>query len=368
MEPDPMPTLSPATTEVEIKGATYAVEPIAPGEGGVSAVRVVKLKSGESYDVIRTKLNVVECSCPDYICRHEGKGTVCKHGAAMIARGYLPAPVRGGSPVAAVTPPAAVAPITPDDVKRAKRAKFFKLNIPAPMAVEAPAPIVEPTPEPAPAENPRDSWPAWTDEATWELGPDAEPIEPPAPSTKALADRLWLAETTALLITNATVLDVEDGQEDDPDAVFERLEPENQAAFHCYLKMIGSPVATWHDWLDLCWEGSPVCFPEPTGPCPTHRERFTPTAEMDMERLGYELAIEGQDASPGAGRTPAQWRAFEAGFQAGRAALAAEFEAWLAEVEAQRDLEEDAFDPTARVPQCELVRGGSACGHPCFEN
>ena len=122
---------------IEIKGATYTVEAIAPGECGASAVRVTKLASGESYDVLRTRENVVECSCPDFVCRHEGRGTVCKHGAAMVARGFLPA-----APIASKP---SVRPITRKD-QVAARTWGLKLPADAPMAVEAPA-KVEPTPE-----------------------------------------------------------------------------------------------------------------------------------------------------------------------------------------------------------------------------
>jgi hypothetical protein len=80
-----MNILSATAASVEIKGAAYDVEPISAGEHGTVAVRVTKIVNGESYDV-------VECSCPDFICRHEGKGTVCKHGAAMLAGGFLAAP------------------------------------------------------------------------------------------------------------------------------------------------------------------------------------------------------------------------------------------------------------------------------------
>jgi hypothetical protein len=162
---------SVAAVEIEIKGALYAAEAIPAGEFGVSAVRLVKLVNGESYDVIRTHTNVVECSCPDFVCRHEGKGTMCKHGRAAVVEGLLPtapAPIAGGSPAAEVSPPAAVAPITAKD---RQRAAMWGLKLPAVPIVEAPALEVAPAIEPT--ANPRDSWGPETDADTWELGPEA---------------------------------------------------------------------------------------------------------------------------------------------------------------------------------------------------
>lgn len=162
------------TTTLEIKRATYEVTPIDPGFAGVAAVRLVKLSSGESYDVVLTRDGRAECDCPSYEFTYRGTAGTCKHGSACLAAGLLLAPVCGGSPAVAVAvAPAAVAPVTPAD---RKRAAYFGLTIPkaavAPMAVEpaptpAPAPVVEAAPE-IPAEgNPRDSWPEWTDEIRW---------------------------------------------------------------------------------------------------------------------------------------------------------------------------------------------------------
>jgi hypothetical protein len=79
---------------VEIKAASYIVQPIDAGECGTSAVRLVKRTSGESYDLIRTHAHGLGCSCPDFVFRHEGKGSVCKHLAHAVALGLLPvAPV-----------------------------------------------------------------------------------------------------------------------------------------------------------------------------------------------------------------------------------------------------------------------------------
>jgi hypothetical protein len=76
-------------------GATrYVAQPIPPGEFGTAAYRINKLgPEGESYDVIRTHEGLVECSCPDYECRHRGlDADCCKHGRAAVEMGLLDAP------------------------------------------------------------------------------------------------------------------------------------------------------------------------------------------------------------------------------------------------------------------------------------
>jgi hypothetical protein len=163
-----MATVSANEMSVEIKGALYGVESIDAGECGQSAVRVVKRVNGESYDLIRTNANVLECTCPDWVCRHDGKGTCCKHLSFAVAHGLLPVVV------AAPAPRPAVSPVTPADVKRAA---YFGLSIPKAPVVAAPVAVAELAPE-IPATNPRDGWPAWVDADTWELGPDfvAEPL------------------------------------------------------------------------------------------------------------------------------------------------------------------------------------------------
>jgi hypothetical protein len=94
---------------------------------------------------------------------------------------------------------------------------------------------------------------------------------PPSESLASLADRLWMAETTALLITVRTIEDVEwadeaEGRSFDPNMVVERLEPENREFFASYLRMFGGTAINWHDWLDLCWTGSPVNFVKSSNP------------------------------------------------------------------------------------------------------
>lgn len=126
---------------IEIKGTTYGVERIDPGFAGVAAVRLIKLASADTcYDVVRQDDGLIVCDCPDFVVRHEGKGTCCKHGKAAVAAGLLEtsAPVASPTP-APVKAPASFAPITRKDLVRAS---YFGLRLPAgvPMAVEPAAP------------------------------------------------------------------------------------------------------------------------------------------------------------------------------------------------------------------------------------
>jgi hypothetical protein len=75
---------------VEIRGGLYLVEPLDPGEFGVSAVRITKLAGRRSYDVIRRLDGLVECDCGDYEYRRRGTAEPCKHGAACTELGLLP--------------------------------------------------------------------------------------------------------------------------------------------------------------------------------------------------------------------------------------------------------------------------------------
>ena len=108
-------TAPAAKPPIFIKGHAYSVQPIPPGEFGVSAVRLTKLADRATCDVIRTRENLIECSCPTG-GPPRGPGTFCKHGVAAMDKGLLPAAVLGsGSPaVEAPTPvPASAAPDQP---------------------------------------------------------------------------------------------------------------------------------------------------------------------------------------------------------------------------------------------------------------
>jgi hypothetical protein len=398
-------------TLLTIKGNAYTISPIEPVEEGTAAFRLDKLAGDGVYDVVRNHDGLVVCDCPDYVCRHAGTASLCKHGRALIEAGMLAAPC----------PKPAVAPITRKDQVRAS---YFGLKLPAVALVEilatpAPAPIavvVEAAPiavVPAgwesieAATNPRDGWPAWTDEERWttEAPFVAEPL--PAESSPvefqdvagsiepSLASRLWLAETVALVVTIGALEDVEDGREDDPDRIFDRLEADNRESFQSFLKMFGGSASTWHDWLDLCWEGSPVSFPAPAYSSedlanltdadvrledeiadlnfelfygrtrkpivearPTYLPRFAPTLDDDAERLGYDLGREGEPA-----RAPKGWGfgrlvCFYGGFLAGQADLESEVMADLAWIEERKA---HAFaDPIDRIHPAELIEFGGS--------
>lgn len=345
-----MPILSVAPAVVDIRGASYAVEPIAAGFAGVAAVRVVKLVNGESYDVVRRADGLVECSCPDFVCRHEGKGTFCKHGAAMVARGLLP------------VPPAMVAPITQADLKRAA---MWGLKLPAaPIAVETPVPVAPAADDQADEdaghyEPSGDSWETWTkDDGRWPT------TEDPARSdidltgfcratTPAAGVDLVFAELAVGFLTDAALGLIDEGRPEEAAAIFAGLEDDNRAAFGAFLASVGSPVATWGAWVDLCVNGSPVSFPEP----PAHRPgRFAPTAELDAERLGFELGNAGEEAAPRA-RTAREADAFRRGWYAGKAALEAERNAYLDALEADRD--EPGFAELADAGGVYLARAWS---------
>jgi hypothetical protein len=93
----PTPAAEAEVRRVEIRGAAYVAELIAPGEDNVAAVRLTKLADGGAvYDVARTRFGTVECTCADYTFRLAGTALRCKHGAALEAAGLLdpPAPAR----------------------------------------------------------------------------------------------------------------------------------------------------------------------------------------------------------------------------------------------------------------------------------
>jgi hypothetical protein len=165
LNPAPAAKASP----LEIKGATYAAEPIDPGFAGTAAVRVTKLVSGDVYDVVLGHDGVVSCSCPSFVCRHEGKGSMCKHGAAMVVRGFLPT-----TDAPTTMPGYRPAPVTRKDQVRAS---YFGLKLPTP---PAPASIAAEVPAVAPVEESRFDSHVLS-------SPDA-PIEVPALATTFLAD------------------------------------------------------------------------------------------------------------------------------------------------------------------------------------
>ncbi len=371
-----MSSLLEAPATVEIKGASYAVETIPAGECGRAAVRVTKLVNGESYDVIRTDRGIIECSCPDFVCRHEGKGTLCKHGASMLARGFLdvPAPISGGSPVV-------VAPITRADLKRAA---MWGLKLPAaPRGVEAPVDhlrdvtkkveatvdhpvdvneLVEVPAIVAPAGwnlieaddqadedaghyGPSgDSWETWQDDGVHWTTTD-EPARSDIDLTSfcrttppAVEVDLGFAELAVGFLTDSALGLIEEDRIEEALGIFDGLEAENAAAFEGFVASLGTPGLTWLEWLNRCQSGEPVSFPSPPAP---RSGRFVPTAEQDAERLGFELGLAGEDAAPRA-RTPLEADAFRRGWLAGRASLETERNIYLDALEAEaREIHHD---------------------------
>jgi hypothetical protein len=279
-----MSNLTVEAVQVEIKGAKYLVEPIAPGEFGVSAVRLVKLASGIAYDLLRTNDNQLQCDCPDFEVRHADKGTCCKHLAYAVANGLLP--IEAGLLPAVPAQKYESSPALVTDLDR-KRAAMWGLKLPAvaeptraiqiPTIPLAPVFVVEEFPVPAES-NPRDSWPAWTDEFAWELGPETEVAES-GPTDS------WMAESTALLLTGLALGLIEEGETGEALALYDHTEPEFRAAFDTWLLGLESSAVDWSSWLDLCQSGSPVSFPElaPVFEFPTRPRRFAPSLEDERE-------------------------------------------------------------------------------------
>jgi hypothetical protein len=97
-----------------------------------------------------------------------------------------------------------------------------------------------------------------------------------------------------------------------------------------------------------------------------HQSSVTPE---DAERLGYELGNAGEDARPSEGLTFPELVAFFGGWLAGRAELEAEHNAWLDEMEADRERMDDAFgSPEDAWPEVELAEAQSYSGHPAHED
>lgn len=89
-----IPVSAKTPSLIQIKGLSYTVESIDPGQFGTVAYRLTKhAADGAVYDVIRTYEGFVECDCPSYESTHRGNGYgMCKHGAALVQLGRLAAP------------------------------------------------------------------------------------------------------------------------------------------------------------------------------------------------------------------------------------------------------------------------------------
>lgn len=207
---------------IEINDTRYACDPIAPGECGSKAFRFCKASGAhEVYDVIRTHAGTVECSCPDYIARHQGNGYgTCKHGRALVELGLMPAPI---APEFAAPAPAPIAEAAPVPVVEPAACVCVGCLESRDESAEPCCAPSEPAPclacTPAPETLPGDLVDAWdapadpelwddsTDRDVWMTGP--EPVEgpPDAPTfdlaglveAQALAYRAWRNDAGAML-------------------------------------------------------------------------------------------------------------------------------------------------------------------------
>lgn len=195
--------------------------------------------------------------------------------------------------------------------------------------------------------------------------PETPKAVEPTPSRLSDPDRLWMAETTALLFTMDAVEAIEEGRTDDARTTLDGIEPENVEAFRSFVKMFGSTATDWASWLKLCLEGSPVAFEPPT---PRRVGNFGPTLEEDAERLGYEHGNLGENASPPTEWSASRKEAFHKGLEAGRIDLeqdTLEYHAWLDELD--RDREALRAGTEATWHESELRQARSSSGHPAFE-
>jgi hypothetical protein len=85
-------TVGPTPAKFSIYGFNYTASEIDPGECGTVAYRLHKIETNNSYDVILNHFGELTCDCPDYVARHEGNGTSCKHGRKLVELGLVPAP------------------------------------------------------------------------------------------------------------------------------------------------------------------------------------------------------------------------------------------------------------------------------------
>ena len=216
----PSPKPAPVVTlALAIDHIVYAVEPIR-GLQDPDIIRAFRLEKKSDrdavYDVSRTALGFVACTCPDYVARQEGNGFgMCKHGRALVEMGLLDAPL---APVIPPPIPAPAAVGAGDEAARALEsggfhpaiAKFLG-GIPEVAAIVAPEPPpvpTEATPGPdagAEAEGDPDDdegdpadWPAWVDADRWEAdgGAVALVVDPPGP-TGGLTLLEWVASVAA---------------------------------------------------------------------------------------------------------------------------------------------------------------------------
>ena len=82
----------PAPITLAIYGFGYTVRLIDAGECGTVAYEMHRTDTNHTYHVIRTHHGLVKCDCGDYLFRHDGTASTCKHGSALVAKGLMAAP------------------------------------------------------------------------------------------------------------------------------------------------------------------------------------------------------------------------------------------------------------------------------------
>lgn len=158
------------TLEATIDEASYAVYPVRDiqDEEIAKAFTFAKRTQGGAiegqavYTVARHADGRLTCECPDFVTRHEDKGTLCKHGECCVRMGLLDAPVCATAHKPEPIPPAPTEPIgsIPSPADRL-RSSMFGIALPKPQAAprafaeglldESPAPAPEPCCSPSEA-------------------------------------------------------------------------------------------------------------------------------------------------------------------------------------------------------------------------
>ena len=110
---------------LRIGGMAYALARVDPGEGGIIAWRLSKAGEDAPYDVRLAADGSASCTCADFVWRHDGNGSTCKHINDVMVVGLMAGPT-----------PAAEAP------RSGERADSGDAPTPAAEVLPEPAPIV----------------------------------------------------------------------------------------------------------------------------------------------------------------------------------------------------------------------------------
>ena len=85
---------------LRIGGMAYALARVDPGEGGIIAWRLSKAGEDAPYDVRLAADGSASCTCADFVWRHDGNGSTCKHINDVVVVGLMAGP----TPAAEVLP------------------------------------------------------------------------------------------------------------------------------------------------------------------------------------------------------------------------------------------------------------------------